>query len=40
MEYASALVKLKPGSEDMLELWRKTIASRIEHGEATYRHTT
>ena len=30
MEYAAALVKLKPGSEEKLELWRSTIASRLD----------
>lgn len=35
MEYASALVKLKPGSEDKLEEWRSTIASRLEEAAAT-----
>ncbi|MBB6092912.1 hypothetical protein HNQ60_001790 [Povalibacter uvarum] len=35
MEYASALVKLKPGSDDKLEEWRRTIASRLEEAAAT-----
>jgi hypothetical protein len=35
MEYASALVKLKPGSEDKLEEWRSTIASRLDEVAAT-----
>ena len=35
MEYASALVKLKPGSEEMLEEWRRTIASRVDDAAAT-----
>ena len=35
MEYAAALVKLKPGSEDKLELWRSTIASRLDEAAAT-----
>jgi hypothetical protein len=35
MEYASALVKLKPGSEEKLEEWRSTIASRLDEAAAT-----
>lgn len=35
MEYASALVKLRPGSDDKLEEWRRTIASRLEEAAAT-----
>lgn len=35
MEYASALVKLKPGSEHKLEAWRSTIASRLDEAAAT-----
>ena len=35
MEYAAALVKLKPGSEEQLELWRSTIASRMDEAIAT-----
>ena len=35
MEYASALVRLRPGSEDKLEEWRSTIASRLEEAAAT-----
>ena len=35
MEYASALVKLKPGSEEKLEEWRRTIASRLDEAAAT-----
>ena len=35
MEYASALVKLKPASEGKLEEWRSTIASRLEEAAAT-----
>jgi hypothetical protein len=35
MEYAAALVKLKPGSEEKLELWRSTIASRLDEAAAT-----
>lgn len=37
MEYASALVKLRPGSEDKLEHWRTTIATRLEEAAATLR---
>ena len=37
MEYASALVRLKPGSEDKLEEWRRTIASRLDEAAATLR---
>jgi hypothetical protein len=35
MEYASGLIKLKPGSEQMVEKWRSTIASRLEEAAAT-----
>ena len=35
MEYAAALVKLNPGSEEKLELWRSTIASRLDEAAAT-----
>jgi Family of unknown function (DUF6176) len=35
MEYASALVKLKPDSEIKLEQWRSTIASRLQEVAAT-----
>jgi hypothetical protein len=35
MEYAAALVKLKPGSEGKLEEWRSTIASRLDEAAAT-----
>ena len=35
MEYASALVRLNPGSEDKLEEWRSTLASRLDEAAAT-----
>ena len=35
MEYASALIKLKPGSAHKLEHWRATIASRLDEAAAT-----
>ncbi len=35
MEYASGLIKLKPGSEAKVEEWRSTIASRLEEAAAT-----
>ena len=35
MEYASALVKLKPGSEAKLQEWRTTIAARLDEAAAT-----
>jgi Family of unknown function (DUF6176) len=35
MEYAAALVKLKPGSEAKLEEWRSTIAARLDEAAAT-----
>jgi hypothetical protein len=35
MEYASGLIKLKPGSEEKVEEWRKTIASRLDEAAAT-----
>ncbi|WDE12737.1 DUF6176 family protein [Thalassomonas haliotis] len=35
MEYASGLIKLKPGSEDKVEHWRATIASRLDEAAAT-----
>jgi Family of unknown function (DUF6176) len=35
MEYASGLIRLKPGSEQMVEKWRSTIASRLEEAAAT-----
>ena len=37
MEYASALVRMKPGSEDTLEAWRSTIAARLDEAAATLR---
>ena len=35
MEYASGLIKLKPGSEEKVEEWRNTIASRLDEAAAT-----
>jgi hypothetical protein len=35
MEYASGLIKLKPGSEERVEEWRSTIASRLDEAAAT-----
>jgi len=35
MEYASGLIKLKPGSEGKVEEWRSTIASRFDEAAAT-----
>lgn len=35
MEYASGLIKLKPGAEDKVEHWRATIASRLDEAAAT-----
>jgi hypothetical protein len=35
MEYAAALVKLHPGSEEKLETWRSTIQSRLDEAAAT-----
>jgi hypothetical protein len=35
MEYASGLIKLKPGSEEKVENWRSTIASRLDEAAAT-----
>ncbi|WDE06308.1 hypothetical protein SG34_005120 [Thalassomonas viridans] len=35
MEYASGLIKLKPGTEHKVELWRETIASRLDEAVAT-----
>jgi hypothetical protein len=35
MEYASDLIKLKPGSEEKVEEWRSTIASRLDEAAAT-----
>ncbi len=37
MEYASGLVKLKPGSEGKLEEWRRVVASRLDEAAATLR---
>ena len=36
MEYALGLIKLKPGSEDKVEEWRNTIASRPDEAAATH----
>jgi uncharacterized protein DUF6176 len=35
MEYASGLIKLKPGSEGKVEEWRSMIASRLDEAAAT-----
>jgi hypothetical protein len=35
MEYASGLIKLKPGTEDKVEEWRSTIASRLNEAAET-----
>lgn len=35
MEFASGLIRLKPGSERRVEEWRSTIASRLEEAAAT-----
>ena len=35
MEYASGLIKLKPGTENKVEEWRSTIASRLDEAAAT-----
>ncbi|GAA0357241.1 hypothetical protein GCM10009092_21830 [Bowmanella denitrificans] len=35
MEYASGLIKLKAGTEDKVEEWRSTIASRLDEAAAT-----
>ncbi len=35
MEIASGLVKLKPGSDEKVEEWRKTISSRLNEAIAT-----
>jgi hypothetical protein len=35
MEYASGLIKLKPGSESKVEEWRRTIASRLDEAAST-----
>lgn len=37
MEYASGLIKLKPGSEAKVAEWRSTVASRPEEVAATHR---
>jgi hypothetical protein len=37
MEYASGLIKLKRGSEDKVEEWRSTIASRLDEAAATHK---
>jgi hypothetical protein len=37
MQYASGLVKLKPGSEAKHEEWRQVIASRLDEAAATHR---
>lgn len=35
MEYASGLIKLKPNTEHKVELWRSTIAARLDEAAAT-----
>lgn len=35
MEFASGLIRLKPGSEGKVEEWRNTIASRLEEAAMT-----
>lgn len=35
MEYASGLIKLKPGTEDKVEQWEKVISSRLDEAAAT-----
>jgi hypothetical protein len=35
MEYASGLIKLKPGCENKVAEWRRTIASRLDEAAAT-----
>jgi hypothetical protein len=35
MEYASDVIKLKPGSENKVAEWRRTIASRLDDAAAT-----
>ena len=35
MEYASGLIRLKPGTEDKVEEWRNTISSRFDEAAAT-----
>ena len=37
MEYASGLIKLKPGTEEKVEEWRSTISSRLDEAAATLR---
>jgi hypothetical protein len=35
MEYASGLIKLKAGTDEKVEEWRRTIASRLDEAAAT-----
>ena len=35
MEYASGLIKLKPGTEGKVEEWKNTISSRLNEAAAT-----
>ncbi|SFD04587.1 DUF6176 family protein [Pseudoalteromonas denitrificans] len=35
MEFASGLIKLKPGTEDKVDEWKNTIASRLDEAAAT-----
>lgn len=35
MEYASGLIKLKPNTEDKVNLWRETISKRLDEAAAT-----
>jgi len=35
MEYASGLIKLKPNTEDRVEEWRDTIATRLDEAALT-----
>jgi len=35
MEYASGLIKLRAGTEEKVEEWRSTIASRLDEAAAT-----
>jgi hypothetical protein len=35
MEYASGLIKLKPGSQEKVEKWRSAITSRLDEAAAT-----
>ncbi len=37
MEYASGLIKLKPGTEEKVQEWRRTIASRLDEAAATHK---